>query len=210
MAELADARDLKSRGRKAVWVRSPPPAPTLSKGLSPFHRSTFWRASIASANRSANFSVSRECCDPSPTVNKPYGGRRASCGEILEPADTPASRVRPTDSSAARSAQCLDCSQQFPRAVPGCFLSLLESKKLPRLLIGLCKCTVGYVTNIQFDGDYIAVDLRLFLRRWKCEVTLTPNAQGSKRRRSFSGQRQANKFFGRHAGRLRPQVRSGH
>ena len=26
MAELADARDLKSRGRKAVWVRSPPPA----------------------------------------------------------------------------------------------------------------------------------------------------------------------------------------
>jgi 3-methyladenine DNA glycosylase AlkD len=27
VAELADARDLKSRGRKAVWVRSPPPAP---------------------------------------------------------------------------------------------------------------------------------------------------------------------------------------
>ena len=26
VAELADARDLKSRGRKAVWVRSPPPA----------------------------------------------------------------------------------------------------------------------------------------------------------------------------------------
>ena len=29
MAELADARDLKSRDRKVVWVRSPPPA--LSK-----------------------------------------------------------------------------------------------------------------------------------------------------------------------------------
>jgi hypothetical protein len=27
VAELADARDLKSRGRKAVRVRSPPPAP---------------------------------------------------------------------------------------------------------------------------------------------------------------------------------------
>ena len=26
VAELADARDLKSRGRKAVWVRFPPPA----------------------------------------------------------------------------------------------------------------------------------------------------------------------------------------
>ena len=26
MAELADARDLKSRARKGVWVRSPPPA----------------------------------------------------------------------------------------------------------------------------------------------------------------------------------------
>ena len=28
MAELADARDLKSRARKGVWVRSPPPALT--------------------------------------------------------------------------------------------------------------------------------------------------------------------------------------
>ena len=27
VAELADARDLKSRSRKGVWVRSPPPAP---------------------------------------------------------------------------------------------------------------------------------------------------------------------------------------
>lgn len=33
MAELADARDLKSRGRKAVRVRSPPPAPKILSNL---------------------------------------------------------------------------------------------------------------------------------------------------------------------------------
>ena len=36
VAELADARDLKSRGRKAVRVRPPPPAPFV---LSNFRRS---------------------------------------------------------------------------------------------------------------------------------------------------------------------------
>jgi len=33
VAELADARDLKSRGRKAVWVRSPPPAALIINNL---------------------------------------------------------------------------------------------------------------------------------------------------------------------------------
>ena len=31
VAELADALDSKSSGRKAVWVRAPPPAGSLSK-----------------------------------------------------------------------------------------------------------------------------------------------------------------------------------
>ena len=38
VAELADAPDSKSGGRKAVWVRFPPPAPPSAASLAPFGR----------------------------------------------------------------------------------------------------------------------------------------------------------------------------
>jgi len=46
VAELADARDLKSRARKGVWVRSPPPAPWSDdhRALSDIHGGAYtWK-----------------------------------------------------------------------------------------------------------------------------------------------------------------------
>ena len=54
MAELVDAADLKSAGRKAVWVRSPLPAPSCPSGMAPRSR---WR-------RWASASLVTRTCQP--------------------------------------------------------------------------------------------------------------------------------------------------
>jgi hypothetical protein len=69
VAELADARDLKSRGLRAVWVRFPPPAPILLG-----NPQVLWSKRV---HRSAQkqptdpvLSLLRLCCDFAPVTHQ--------------------------------------------------------------------------------------------------------------------------------------------
>jgi hypothetical protein len=88
VAELADARDLKSRGRKAVWVRSPPPAPPRINHLPPReNRFTFPRAPLNCPCREL---MAR--CSTWPQRLRSFG----SCAQILAASASAASRDSPS------------------------------------------------------------------------------------------------------------------
>jgi hypothetical protein len=67
VAELADARDLKSRGRKAVWVRSPPPAQLPAEFVrSPYDSTDISRASAAVMDRYIRHEIDAGDCHECP------------------------------------------------------------------------------------------------------------------------------------------------